>query len=197
VCWDARQEGCSVCGVPEVRYLWAQKLVLPLKEDRYSMTRALWCGGHYKAQNSSAGEEVTLPWNAALCRVTGYHYSRKVLTDFEAVWNKSSYRDFVLDVHWQVLLFPIMSAGITQKTKETWLAVVCFIDALLPPVFCGLFVLFRAIGLSVWAVDLWQRCLCTLLSLFWTETRNTCKVRSNSFLKILTGLSTYVISKAV
>jgi hypothetical protein len=38
----------------------------------------------------------------------------------------------MLDVHSQVLLFPIMSAGITQKTKETLQAAVWFIDALFP-----------------------------------------------------------------
>jgi hypothetical protein len=41
-----------------------------------------------KAQNGWAGEEVTLPWNVALCRVTLVIITAELYWLTEAVWNK-------------------------------------------------------------------------------------------------------------
>jgi len=128
----------------------------------------------------------------------GYHYRGIVLTDSAAVWNKeveltwfcagytfagSFVSEYVCRDHTE------NKGNMTGRCLVYWCAVTPFIQ--------HTFVLFRTTGLSVWAVGLWQQCLSTLLSLFWTETGNTCEVRSNSVLKIFTGLSTYITSKGV
>jgi hypothetical protein len=114
------------------------------------------------------------------CRIVshgfGYNQSRILLPDSEAVTSKQvALCDFVLNVYWHVLLFPIMSFRITQDTK-TWLASACFIATLnVSPLFHVRFVLFRTGSLSVSTASLWQQWLCLFGTEFasaWRHCRN-------------------------
>jgi hypothetical protein len=131
-----------------------------------------------------------------LSRNFGCHYSRIVLTGFEAVWNKpveltwfcagcafarSFVSDYVCRDHTE------NKGNMTSRCLVYWCAV--------PPVFCTLLC---CLELLVFLCELWacdsgvcaHCCLCF-------ELRQEIRLKLDLILKIFTGLSTYIISKAV
>ena len=61
---------------------------VPLLYAKGIVMRRTLQGKPEKAQNGWAGEEVTLPWNVALCRVTLGIITAELCWLTEAVWNK-------------------------------------------------------------------------------------------------------------
>ena len=172
-----------------------RKFVLPLLSEKGIVMRRILQGTKRlsRRRSDTSVERRTASPNF------GSHYSRILLTDCEALWNKQiELCDFVLDMHLQVLLFPVMPARITQATKETWLVTVWFIDALLRPFILHTFyVVSNCWPLCVSCEPLTAVTVWTLLSMFGTGTGNGCELASKSIFKIFPGLSTYIKSRIV